>query len=101
MSALSHDHTEKARKFETLLLQRLASVGQRPVADALSVSESTVSRLKEGAISQFSSLLPLLGLKVVPIEMQCYRPEDINPLIHLAKRHMENLNSADQLRWED
>lgn len=101
MTTLSLADPEKARKFEVLLLQRLATVGQNSVADALKVSDSTVSRLKEEAVSRFCQMLPVLGLKLVPAEMQCYLPEDIDPYIQLAKQHMRGMHSAQQLRWED
>jgi len=101
MTTLNPAEAEKARKYDGLILQRLASTGLRRVADAIGVSESTVSRMKDGSITQFCQMLPPLGLKLVPVEMQCYLPEDINPYIHLAKQHMRTLHSAEQLRWED
>jgi Ran GTPase-activating protein (RanGAP) involved in mRNA processing and transport len=101
MDAVSGSSEARARKNEKIVLQRLASVGQATVATALKVDESTISRLKNGAISQLASTLAVLGLKVVPIEFKCYRPEDIDPYIQLAKRHMRTVVSAHDLVDDD
>jgi len=92
---------EKARKYESLILQRLAMVGQTPCALAMNVTESTVSRLQSEHLSKLTILIETLGLKVVPAEMKCYRPEDIDPYIQIAKQHMALINGADSLQWED
>jgi hypothetical protein len=91
----------RARKNEKIVLQRLADVGLEPIAQALKVDLSTISRLKNGAISQVTAMLAVLGLKVVPIEFKCYRPEDIDPYIQLAKRHMRTVVSAHDLVDDD
>jgi len=78
-----------ARKSQTQILQRLASVGQKPVAEALSVSEATVSRMKDTGVESFTALLGALGLKVVPAEHKCYAPEYIEHLHYFAKRGMQ------------
>jgi hypothetical protein len=101
MDAVSLDFAARARKNEKIVLQRLADRGLEPVADALKVDLSTISRLKNGAISQLASTLAVLGLKVVPIEFKCYRPEDIDPYIQLAKRHMRTVVSAHDLVDDD
>lgn len=49
-SQLNAERDARAREFESLILNRLLSVGQKTVADAIGVSESTVSRWKEGEI---------------------------------------------------
>lgn len=77
-----------ARKSQTLILQRLASEGQAPVARALSVSEATISRMKGEGIESFAALLGALGLQVVPVEHKCYSAEYIGHLIYFAKRGM-------------
>lgn len=96
---------ERSSRIERTILQRLLSVGQESVARHLGVDESTISRLKSpdtrmnvGAIAK---MLDLLDLKVVPSGMKCFRPEDIDPYIQLAKRHMEQVKSAEELVWED
>lgn len=98
---LNTPRPERARKNEQLILQRLASVGQVTAAAAIGVDESTVSRMKEGKIQQFSELLAVLNLKVVPEGMRCFDPKDIDTLLHQAKRWMEHIGSSDQLEFED
>ena len=58
----------KPVEMESLILNRLASVGQKPVADAISVDESTLSRWKGkgGHIEQFCRLLTELGIQLAP-----------------------------------
>lgn len=63
---LSPDMDTRAREFESLFLQRLVSVGQKTVADAIGVSESTVSRWKEGEIERWCKVIAHLGLQLVP-----------------------------------
>lgn len=101
MSELPHDSSERSRKNESIVLQRLLSVGQANVARELKISESTLSRRKDGDIAEFCTMLAVLGLKVVPTSMKCYRPEDIEPLLALARQRMQTLRSADQLAFED
>lgn len=61
-SQLNPERDARAREFESLILNRLLSVGQKTVADAIGVSESTVSRWKEGEIERWCKVLALLGL---------------------------------------
>ncbi|GAB3484307.1 CII family transcriptional regulator [Azotobacter salinestris] len=63
---LSPEQDARAREFESLILSQLLSVGQKHVADAIAVSESTVSRWKEGEIERWSKVISLLGLQLVP-----------------------------------
>lgn len=78
-----------ARNSQTLILQRLSSVGQKPVADALAVSEATISRMKAEGVESFTAFLGCLGLKVVPAENVCYPPEHIEHLEYFAARGMK------------
>lgn len=75
-----------ARKSQTLILQRLASAGQAPVARALAVSEATISRMKGETVESFTALLGVLGLKVVAAEDNYYPPDYIAHLHYFAKR---------------
>jgi hypothetical protein len=76
---------EVARKSQTRILRALASVGQRPVADALGKSETWVSRWKSEDVETFARLLEALGLKVVPIGVKCYEPEYVEHLRYFAR----------------
>lgn len=88
-----------ARKSQTQILQRLATVGQKPVADALSVSEATVSRMKGEGVETFTGLLAALSLKVVPADHKCYSAEYIEHLHYFAKIGMEGAKPA--LEWDE
>lgn len=63
---LSPDMDARAREFESLVLSQLLSTGQKAIADAIGLSESTVSRWKEGDIERWCKVLALLDLQVVP-----------------------------------
>ena len=66
-------------------MQRLLSVGQKTVADAMTLSESTVSRWKEGEIERWSKVLALLGLQVVPVSAVVVNAEYLRSLETLAE----------------
>lgn len=85
MNKLNEIQTATAREFEALILQRLVSVGQKSVADAISVNESTVSRWKEGDIERWCKVLALLGLKVVPESAMVVNAEYLNSVETLAE----------------
>jgi hypothetical protein len=91
---------ERSRKNEATILQGLARAGQVHVAEFMGVSESAVSRLKSERLVEISDFITACGLKVVPQEMQCYRPASIAALIELARERMEELTSPEQLVWE-
>ena len=100
MKSLSQGSGERARKFESLILHRLSSVGQCAVALDLETSESTISRMKkDGDIARFAKLVECLGLKVVPADMKCFNPKDIDAILHQAKNWLQHVESAEQL-WE-
>lgn len=101
MSIDSHDITERARKNESAILQGLASAGQATVAKHLECSESTVSRMKsEGELRQMAKLLAACGLKVVPQEYRCAKPEIIEAAMVFARAAM-NHNDQHTLIWDD
>ncbi|MFO6388583.1 CII family transcriptional regulator [Pseudomonas aeruginosa] len=75
----------KGTGVRVLILNRLLSVGQKTVADAIGVSESTVSRWKEGEIERWCKVLALLELQVVPMSAQCHPSEYIQALKTLAE----------------
>ncbi|HBC0149390.1 TPA: transcriptional regulator [Salmonella enterica subsp. houtenae] len=58
----------KPVEMESLILNQLASVGQKPVADAIGIDESTISRWKgKGShIEQFCRFLAELGIQLAP-----------------------------------
>ena len=90
-----------ARKQLTVVLQRLASVGLSPAAQAIGVDESTVSRMKSVELPRIAQLLSTLGLKVVPEEYKCYPLEHLEALRVLANAYLAQTRSAAELAWED
>lgn len=101
MAALSAEQIARARKNQSAILQGLASVGQATVADALGVAESTVSRMKEKDIPDLAKLLAIAGLKVVPTTMRCFDPQKIGAILALAKAHLAEIETTEQLAWDD
>ncbi|WP_431482253.1 CII family transcriptional regulator [Pseudomonas solani] len=84
-SQLSPDMDARAREFESVFLQRLVSVGQKTVADAIGVSESTVSRWKEGEIERWCKVVAHLGLQLVPDSAVLVNAEYLRSLETLAE----------------
>lgn len=102
MDTGSHDVSARARNNQQMMLNKLASTGQSPVSKALGVHESTISRMKEqeGAIAQIAMLCAIVGLKVVPIEMRCFDPKDIDTILHQAKRWVNHIGSSNDLEFD-
>lgn len=88
---------ERGRKNESVILQCLASTGQAELAKAMGVHESTVSRMKDGGITTFAAALAHLGLKVVPVGMQCFQPDYVDALKTLAELGIRQ--QAPKLDW--
>jgi hypothetical protein len=96
----SSEMRDRARRIESELIKRLRTVGQAAVAEVCEVDASTVSRLcgdSKFGFKQFAQTMALFGLKAVPIEMKCYRPEEIEPYIQLAAQHMRRVRGAHDL----
>ena len=97
MATLSAEQTASARKIASSILNRLASVGQAKVANTLEISESTVSRWKDGDIDKMAQTLAVLGLKVVPASQKCFEPQYIDALRMLARQALDE--PAQALEW--
>lgn len=90
MGTLSNSPLERSRKTVQVVLQALASdASAASVAAAMGVSESTISRLKNDHLESFALLLAHLGLKVVPVGVQCYEPQYIALVHQLAMPEMQ------------
>ncbi|KEX95152.1 hypothetical protein HA62_29685 [Pseudomonas putida] len=94
---LNQEQTVRARKNYAVLMQRLASIGNGPVALAVGCDEATISRMKPEKFEQFAAILAVLDLKIVPNEMRCFNQRDIEAIFHQAKRWMEHVQHVDQL----
>jgi Bacteriophage CII protein len=101
MSAVLLDVPARARKNQAIVLQRLASVGLEPVAAYVGVDESTVSRWKGKEIPLLAKALARAGLKIVPVELRCYREAEIESLLTLARARLHNLENANALAEDD
>ena len=66
----------------------------------MGVSESTVSRMKTDQIEQVCLLLACVGLKVIPVEMQCVSMEKMQALLTLARTHLNQIERPEELAWE-
>lgn len=101
MSEVSPSMRESARKIETSLLRRLSSVGQVTVAQAMHVSEATVSRLKDGQIAAVSQLLAALGLKLVPADFKVVDPARAQAMFTLYEAALARMSNPVDLLWEE
>jgi hypothetical protein len=99
MAEVSLPPVERARKNEQVILQSLAATGQAALAQRMGCHESTVSRLKDGGITQFAAALAHMGLKVVPVGVQCFDPGYVEALRTLAARGI--CQEAPRLDWSD
>lgn len=90
----------RTRKTFSVILHALASVGQARVATAIGKSEATVSRMKDGDLQTLAALLTAIGLKPVPVENVCYRPEHLAHLQYFAAIGMKHAGQEDAL-FED
>ena len=91
---------EIARKFQSLALQRISSVGQNAIADKLNTSEATISRFVSGELERACLVLATAGLKIVPVEMRCYPQDQIEAIFTLARASMNRVETVEQLSFE-
>lgn len=84
------EYLDRARRNERLVIARVEKIGGDETARRMGVSDSTVSRLKNGERAQWCGFLAALGLKVVPVEKQCYSPEYMQALRTLARVHIND-----------
>lgn len=100
MPSLSPTIAENARKNERAILQAFARVSQARIAEQMGVHDSTVSRFKDGGLEQAAALLAACGLKVVPVDMQCFPRDKVSALLTLARDHLMQMEHPEQLSWE-
>ncbi|WP_186065090.1 MULTISPECIES: transcriptional regulator [Burkholderia] len=100
--AVSPDYAAKARRFRDAALHAIARVGQITIAPHVGCDDSTLSRFMsdEKGMLRACTILALLGLKVVPAEMQCFPPRKVAILMELARDHLNQLESVEQLQWD-
>lgn len=100
MSTLSPAIVENARKNERAILNAFARVSQARIAEQMGINDSQVSRFKDGGLEHAAALLAACGLKVVPVDMQCFNREKVNALLTLARDHLVQMEHPEQLSWD-
>lgn len=102
MSTVSAEVTEKARRYQSTALQAVAKKGQIDIAEQIGMDDSTVSRFMsdEKGMARALQILAAAGLKIVPIEMQCFPPRKVAILMELARDHLNQLETPEQLQWD-
>lgn len=100
--AVSMDFRAAARSFHAAALQAIARVAQITLAPHIGVDDSTLSRFMsdEKGMLRACRILAAAGLKVVPAEMQCISPRKVAILMELARDHLNQLESVEQLQWD-
>lgn len=101
MSRLSETQEEIARKNNTIILQRLASVGNASVSVAIGCDESTISRMKSEKFQQLAEILAVLDLQVVSSDMQCFSEGDVGFFMYGTKKYLEGISSPKDLKNKD
>lgn len=89
MTELSPDISAIARKNESFILQRLSEVGQTRVAELTGLSETMVSRMKDGQIKNVCLLVAACGLKVVSGDSMEIDQSELAALETLSKKWLE------------
>lgn len=82
-------------------MQHLLQVGQNVVAERMGVSESKVSRFKNGELAEMAGFLAAIGLKVVPETVKCFEPTKIEAILTLAKAHLAGIEGHAGLSFEE
>jgi len=95
------DWESRARGIEAMVLRRLGERGQAAAAQALQVSESAISRLKDGQITTICRLIAFLGLKVVPEEYREVNPEVLAAFITIYKAAVKARGDSYEFLYAD
>lgn len=69
MTELSTAQQEIARNNERAILRSLAVVTQKRVSELAGISETKLSRIKDGDLEMFCAVLAALSLKLVPTDV--------------------------------
>lgn len=101
MSEVSPPESETSRKIERTILHALAERGQAHAAAVMGVSESSVSRMKDGQIEAPSRLLAVIGLKVVPSQYKCLDPIKAQAMVTLYEAAMQRITNPVELLFGD
>lgn len=101
MAEVSTQPSASARKLAQVILQRLATVKNQAVAEAIGKDESTISRIVSGEsgikVSDLQSFLAALSLKCVDVNQYCVPKEEYEAYRTLARIEMSRQLEQD---WE-
>ena len=102
MTTSSDDLQAMTRRLLHVIMQRLASVKNQTVGNAIGKDESTVSRIASGELgvklADLQAFLSALGLKVVDKNQVCIDRDVFNSYRVLAKTA---LNNPEKLDWDN
>lgn len=101
MTEVSESVAVNARKIEATVLQALSTSGQRSAAKALGLTDTAVSRLKDGQIAVVSQLLAFLGLKLVPADFKVVDPIRAQAMYTLYEAAISRMSNPADLLWEE
>lgn len=103
MCKLSQEQLAWSRNMQSQILQGIKNNVQEDVADCMGVASSTVTHWKEKdkAIETVCNLMAIIGLKVVPMDMQCYNSAKVEILWALAKDNLVKSQQVDDFFHED
>ena len=102
MAAVLLSPTERARKNQSTVLQRLNVPGLAvSLASNLGVSESTISRMKNEHLEVLCALLAHAGLKIVSGTHACVDRESYEAMTLIATKAMADKDIARKLIWEE
>jgi Bacteriophage CII protein len=101
MPEVSPSASDASRKIERAILHALAEHGQAHAASVMGVSESSVSRMKDGQIEALSKLLAAIGLKVVPAQYKCLDPIKAQAMVTLYEAAMQRITNPVELLFGD
>jgi transcriptional regulator with XRE-family HTH domain len=97
MTELSPSLAARARKIESVVLQRLAERKQVKVAGEAGCSESTVSRFASDRLPEVAKILAALNLCVVSEDAQVIEHDQKMALMCLARDYLDSELARDEI----
>ncbi len=98
---MKSEFQDRARKNEKTVLSAVGKVTGKTVAERMELSETTVSRFKNGELAEWSAFLACAGLKVVPVTLKCYDGQIIDAMFTLAQHNVMRIKNANELAEDD
>ncbi len=95
MTTSSNPQSEKARAVHSALLRRVSELKQTAIADAMGVSESTVSRTINDDLEKIARLLVAIGMVPARDDALVVDPDEIRAFKTLAFKYMAQQQKAE------